>query len=149
MDDAMHYFGLYPAIVSDIVDPDRLGRIQVALPWLGDDGQQVKAWATLLTPYAGDNQGFLALPEVDTEVVVGFEAGDPHRPYIVGACWNGREMMPITPTRPNNKRVLRSRAGSLLEFDDTEGATKVTLSTQGGHGHRVVLDEAAQQVEIT
>ena len=50
------YFGLYPAIVTDIVDPESLGRIEVKFPWLGDS--DVRAWATLLTPYADDGQGF-------------------------------------------------------------------------------------------
>jgi uncharacterized protein involved in type VI secretion and phage assembly len=141
------FFGLYPAIVTDIVDPDRLGRVQVSFPWLGSDGDGVRAWATLLTPYADDNQGFVALPEVQTQVVVGFEAGDLHRPYIVGSCWNGQEMMPVTPTRPNNKRLIRSRAGSVLEFDDTAGAPKVTLSSP--NGHQVVLDEGTRQLQVT
>jgi uncharacterized protein involved in type VI secretion and phage assembly len=141
------FFGLYPGIVSDIVDPDRLGRIQVSFPSLGDDGTEVRAWATLLTPYADNDQGFVALPEVGTQVVVAFEAGDPHRGYVVGACWNGKEMMPVTPTRPNNKRVIKTRSRSLLEFDDTDGAAKVTLAT--GTGHKVVLDEGAGQIEVT
>jgi phage baseplate assembly protein gpV len=55
--------------------------------------------------------------------------------------------MPVTPTRPNNKRLIRSRAGSVLEFDDTAGATKVTLSTP--QGHQVVLDEGTRQLEVT
>lgn len=141
------FFGLYPAIVTDLVDADRLSRVQVSFPFLGDEGEGVRGWATLLTPYADDNQGFVALPEVGTQVVVGFEAGDLHRPYIVGSCWNGREMMPVTPTRPNDKRLIRTRAGSLLEFDDTQGAAKVTLSTS--QGHKVVLDEGGRQVEVT
>src|SRR5205807_537706 len=103
-------------------------RIQVRFPWLGQKGSDdVRAWATLLSPYADDNQGFLALPAVDTQVVVGFEAGDLRRPYIVGAAWNGRESLPAAPEKANNKRLLRTRAGSLLEFDDTDGAAKVTL----------------------
>src|SRR5690349_1223407 len=138
------YFGLYPALVADIVDPEHLGRVQVRFPWLGEAGQDVRAWATLLSPYADSDQGLLALPEVDSQVVVGFEAGNLRRPYVVGACWNGREVMPVSPIRPNNKRVLKSRGGSLLEFDDTAGATKVTVLSGGGH--RVVLDDAAQQV---
>jgi uncharacterized protein involved in type VI secretion and phage assembly len=141
------FFGLYPALVTDIVDGERLSRVQVSFPWLGEDGADVRAWATLLTPYADDNQGFVALPAVGTQVVVGFEAGDLHRPYVVGSCWNGREMMPVTPTRPNDKRLIRTREGSLLEFDDTAGAPKVTLSTR--NGHKVVLDEGTRQLSVT
>lgn len=141
------HFGVYPAVVTDLVDPDRLGRVEVSFPWLGDAGADVRAWATLLTPYADDDHGFLALPEVGTQVVVAFEAGDLHRPYVVGACWNGREMMPVTPTRPNDRRVLKSRSKSVLEFDDGAAGAKVTLATAGGH--KVVLDEAADQLDVT
>ncbi|MBB5019140.1 uncharacterized protein involved in type VI secretion and phage assembly [Chitinivorax tropicus] len=139
-------FGLYPAIVKDIVDPDSLGRIQVSFPWLGDEGASVTAWARLVTLYADDDQGWEILPAVDTEVIVAFEAGALERPYIVGAVWNGRESLPEPPAAPNNKRLLKTRAGSLLEFDDTDGAAKVTISMQSGH--KLVLDDAQQQVTL-
>jgi uncharacterized protein involved in type VI secretion and phage assembly len=140
------YFGLYPAIVTDIVDKESLGRIQVKFPWLGEAGDDVRAWATLLAPYADDDQGFEFLPAVDSQVVVAFEAGDLRRPYIVGACWNGKEGLPAKPQQPNDKRLIKSRSGSLLEFDDTSGAAKVTLSMRSGH--TLVLDDAAQEVKL-
>jgi uncharacterized protein involved in type VI secretion and phage assembly len=142
------YFGLYPAIVTDLVDPDNLGRIEVKFPWLGSTGEQdVRAWATLISPYADDDQGFQALPEVDSQVVVSFEAGNLRRPYIIGACWNGRESLPVTPEPPNNKRVIKTRSQSILEFDDTRGAAKITLSMQSGH--KLELNDAAQSVTLT
>jgi uncharacterized protein involved in type VI secretion and phage assembly len=141
------YFGLYPAIVTDLVDPENLGRVEVKMPWLGEgaDGD-VRAWATLVSPYAEDDQGFEFLPSVDTEVVIGFEAGNPRRPYLVGAAWNGREKLPEPPAAPNDKRLIRTRSGSLLEFDDTPGAVKVTLSTVSGH--RLVLDDGASSITV-
>jgi uncharacterized protein involved in type VI secretion and phage assembly len=143
---ALRFFGLHPAIVTDIVDPDSLGRVEVKFPWLGADGDAVRAWATLLSPYADDDQGFEVLPAVDTQVVVAFEAGDLRRPYVVGSAWNGRESQPESPAAPNNKRLIKSRAGSLLEFDDTDGAAKVTLSMKSGH--TLVLDDSAQEVKL-
>jgi uncharacterized protein involved in type VI secretion and phage assembly len=144
---ASRHFGVYPAIVTDIVDPESLGRIQLRFPWLGSMGESVRAWATLCTPYADDDQGIEILPSVDTQVVVAFEAGDLRRPYILGACWNGRESLPDSPAAPNNKRLWKTRAASLLEFDDTDGAEKITLSTDSGH--KVVLDNSAQEVKVT
>lgn len=146
--EARRYFGLYPAIVTDIVDSDGLGRIQVKFPWFGQQGSDdVRSWATLLSPYADDQQGLEVLPEVGSQVVVGFEAGSLRRPYIVGACWNGKEKLPQEPEAPNNKRVFKSRSGSILEFDDTDGASKVTLSMTSGH--KVVLDDGSSEVKIT
>ena len=62
--DARRYFGVYPAIVTDIVDTESLGRIEVKFPWLGPTGaDDVRAWATLVSPYADDDQGLEILPE--------------------------------------------------------------------------------------
>jgi len=144
--EAPGYFGLYPAIVTNIVDEKPLGRIQVKFPWLGKPGESVRAWATLLTPYADDQQGLWVLPAVDTQVVVAFEGGDRNRPYIVGSCWNGKEKMPEKGAKPNDKRVFRSRAQSLLEFDDTHGGSKVTVSMKSGH--KLVLDDGAKSVTV-
>jgi uncharacterized protein involved in type VI secretion and phage assembly len=140
------YHGVYPALVTDIVDPDSLGRVEVSFPWLGSDGDDVRAWATLCTPYADDDQGLLILPEVDSQVVVAFEAGNLRRPYILGAAWNGKEALPQTPDRANNIRLLRSRSDSRLEFDDSAGSAKVKITMASGH--QVTLDDAAQEVTV-
>jgi uncharacterized protein involved in type VI secretion and phage assembly len=140
------WFGLYPAIVSDLVDPDRKGRIKVSFPMFGAAGAGVSAWATLLSPYADKDQGFEVLPEVDSQVVVGFEAGDPSRPYILGACWNGSRALPEPAESANNKRSWKTRSGSLLQFDDSAGAAKVTLAMKSGH--RLVLDDGAQEITL-
>lgn len=144
--DGPRWFGLYPAVVADLVDPDGKGRIKVKFPMFGQAGDSVTAWATLLSPHADRDQGFEVLPEVDSQVVVGFEAGDPTRPYIVGACWNGSRALPEAAQSANNKRSWKSRAGSLIQFDDTDGAAKVTVSMQSGH--KLVLDDAAQDITI-
>jgi uncharacterized protein involved in type VI secretion and phage assembly len=132
--------------VTDLVDPRSLGRIEVRFPFLGSAGDDVRAWATLCTPYADDDQGLEILPEVDSQVVVAFEAGNPRRPYIVGSVWNGKASLPEAPAAANNIRVLRTRAGSRLEFDDTAGAPKITISTDAGN--EVVLDDGAAEITI-
>jgi uncharacterized protein involved in type VI secretion and phage assembly len=139
-------FGLYPALVTDMVDPQGQGRIQLSFPWLGGAGTDVRAWGRLVSLYADDDQGWQILPEVGSEVVVGFEAGAIDRPYVVGAVWNGREALPQAAEAANDKRLLKTRSGSLLEFDDAQGSAKVTLSMQSGH--QLVLDDASQQLTL-
>jgi uncharacterized protein involved in type VI secretion and phage assembly len=142
------YFGIYPAIVTDITKDDRsLGRIEVRFPWLGEAGANVRALATLCSPYADDDQGFEVIPAVDSQVVVAFEAGDLRRPYILGACWNGREKLPSRPERANDKRLIKTRSGSVLEFDDKNGAAKVTLSMKSGH--TIELTDSGSSITIT
>lgn len=142
-------FGVYPALVSQITgDPARLGRVQVHFPSLGTEGDRdVRAWATLCSPYADAGQGLQVMPEAGSQVIVAFEAGDPRRPYIVGAAWNGQAPQPNTPQATNDLRVWRTRSGSRLEFDDRKGAAKVTLTTS--RNHQVVLDEGSQRIAIS
>jgi uncharacterized protein involved in type VI secretion and phage assembly len=142
------HFGVYRGVVTKLVDPRGLGRIQVRLPSLpGRVAGGIRAWATLVSPYAGDGQGLELLPDVGSDVVVAFEAGDVRRPYVVGACWSGTNALPERPRAANDKRLLRTRAGSKLEFDDRSGAERVTLSTQAGH--EIVLDAGSGKVTIT
>jgi uncharacterized protein involved in type VI secretion and phage assembly len=143
---ARRHFGVYPAIVTDIVDPDHLGRVELRFPWLGAGGDDVRAWATLCSPYADDDQGFEFMPSVDTQVVVAFEAGELRRPYVLGSTWNGSEQLPAAAAAANDKRLIKTRSGSLLEFDDGAGSEKVTLSTRSGH--KLVLDAGGQTVTL-
>lgn len=114
---------------------------------MGKEGERdVRAWATLCSPYADDEQGLLVLPEVDSQVVVAFEAGNPRRPYVLGAAWHGSAALPHPPQRSNDLRQLRSRADSRLQFDDTPGAAKVRITMASGH--EVTLDDATQQITI-
>ena len=140
-------FGVYPGVVTDIVDPDSLGRVEVRFPWLTTEGDRdARYWARLCSPYAADDQGLQIMPSVDSEVVVAFEAGNLRRPYVIGATWNGTTTLPRPPQVANNLRVLRTRSGSEIEFDDTAGAEKVTVSTHSGH--TIVLDNSAQEVLV-
>jgi uncharacterized protein involved in type VI secretion and phage assembly len=141
------YYGVYPAFVTKITDPPRQGQVEVRFPSLGTDGDgDVRAWATLCSPYADPGHGLEIIPEVGSQVLVAFAAGQFREPYVVGACWNGKAAPPEKPTQTNDLRLLQSRANSRLTFDDTAGAAKVIISMSSGH--QVVLDDAAQQVVI-
>jgi uncharacterized protein involved in type VI secretion and phage assembly len=140
--------GVYPAFVTRLVDPPRQGQVEVRFPSLGREGDKdVRAWATLSSPYADAGHGLQILPEVGSQVLVVFGAGQLEDAYIIGACWNGKAAPPERAAQPNNLRLLKSRANSTLTFDDTAGAEKVTISMQVGH--KVELDNQAQQVVIT
>lgn len=142
------YFGVYPAVVTKIVgDPEKLGRVQLRFPWLGEDGnKRVRPWATLCSPYADEDQGLQIVPARNSHVVVAFEAGILTRPYILGAAWHRHKARPFDPAEANNVRVLRSRAKSKLEFDDTKGRSKVSITMDSGH--QVVLDDSVKEITV-
>lgn len=137
-------FGVYPAIVVEVTDPDAQGRVKIRLPWLdADEGGQATAWARLATLMAGADRGTWFIPEPDDEVLVAFFMGDPRHPVVVGAMWNGQDAPPeeMDGAGQNNIRSITSRCGHVLTFDDTQGAEKVEIRTN--LGHVVTLDDAS------
>src|ERR1700704_1708221 len=108
------WYGVFPALVSDIKDPDGQGRVKVTLPWSPDPGgARYEAWARLATLMGGNNRGSWFVPDTNDEVLVAFEGGDTRRPYVVGGLWNGTDKPPASMDGggKNDKKVLRSRNG--------------------------------------
>lgn len=143
------FFGVYPAVVTDIVDPDGQGRVKIRLPWSPDsNGGSYDVWARLATLMAGANRGSWMVPDVDDEVLVCFEAGDTRRPYVIGSLWNGRDDPPETMDSAGNNdlKVLRSRNGVKITLDDSDGQEKLILETPGGQ--KISLKDGPGAVEI-
>jgi uncharacterized protein involved in type VI secretion and phage assembly len=129
-------YGVYPALVREVQDPDGQGRVKVGVPSLGDPSGEgrYEAWARVATFMAGPERGSWFPPDVDDEVLVCFEAGDPQRPYVVGGLWNGVDAPPeaMDGLGLNYRKVLRSRMGIEIVLDDTDGREALILSTPGG-----------------
>ena len=127
------FYGVYAAIVTDVDDPEGMGRVRIRLPWTTDkDGDLYEVWARVATLMAGNDRGTWFIPEPDDEVLVAFEAGDPRRPYVVGALWNGQDAPPENMQSGNPIRSITSRSGIVVTFDDTDGAVQLILETPGG-----------------
>jgi uncharacterized protein involved in type VI secretion and phage assembly len=129
------FYGVHPAEVTDIKDPDNQGRVKLRLPWLPDTaGATCELWARLATLMAGNNRGSWFIPDVGDEVLVAFEAGEPHRPYVIGALWNGQDAPPerMDGSGRNELKVLRSRNGVKITLDDADGREQFLVETPGG-----------------
>lgn len=142
------FYGVYPALVVDVQDPDSQGRVRIRLPWSPDPQESAyEVWARLATTMAGNNRGTWFIPDVDDEVLVVFEAGNPRRPYVIGALWNGSDAPPETMDSNNNLKTILSRAGIRITMDDSDGAVKLTLATPGNN--RVVLDDGQMTITVS
>jgi phage protein D/phage baseplate assembly protein gpV len=147
--------GVVTALVTNVTDPDDLGRVKVKYSWLGTtpDGIEIESdWVRIAAPMAGPQRGMLFLPEINDEVLVAFEHGDVHRPYIVGALWNNTDKPPkknseATASGVVNQRVLKTRSGHLIILDDKQGEEQVSITSKSGH--TVILDDKSGSEKIT
>lgn len=143
------WYGVYPALVSDIKDPDGQGRVKVTLPWSPDtDGGRYEAWARLATLMGGNNRGSWFVPDVNDEVLIVFEGGDPRRPYVIGGLWNGNDSPPDSMDGAGNnyRKVIRSRNGVRITLDDQDGQESLMLETPGGQ--KITMKDGPGAVEI-
>jgi uncharacterized protein involved in type VI secretion and phage assembly len=124
--------GMIVGIVKDNVDPEKLNRILVELPTESTAGKTESYWCRMISPMAGQNRGLVIIPEIGTEVVIGFVYRSL-QPYIMGAVYNGGEDKPEpykNDDEENNLRVFWSRNDHLVIFDDTSGEEKVEIGAQ-------------------
>lgn len=146
-----HMSGVVIGVVTNNQDPDELGRVRVKFPWLAENDES--AWARIAAPMAGDGRGFFILPEVDDEVLVAFEHGDIHRPFIVGALWNGRDKTPLQASRAVggdgkvNQRIWKSRAGHTILLDDSAGGEEITIVDKTGN-NKIIFHSPDNSMQI-
>lgn len=140
--------GVYIGVVTNNKDPNNLGRVKVRFPWLDD--QIESHWARLATFYAGKGRGSYFVPEVGDEVLLVFEFGDMNQPYVVGSLWNGKDPLPEPghPDGKDNHKVIETRSGHKITFDDTDGAEKISI-VDSSKNNRFEIDCAADAISIT
>jgi uncharacterized protein involved in type VI secretion and phage assembly len=141
------FAGVAIAIVTNNKDPDGLGRVKVRLPWLDEAFES--NWARVVTAMAGSGRGLYCLPEVDDEVLVGFEHGCLDALYVLGGLWNGKDKPPETNSDgKNNVRALKSRSGHLIRLTDTDGEEKIEIIDKTGK-NSIVVSSKDKTVTIT
>jgi uncharacterized protein involved in type VI secretion and phage assembly len=142
------WHGVFVGLVTDLRDPDGLGRVKVKLPWAPDAaGGGYEAWARLATMMGGKNRGTWFVPDVDDEVLLAFEAGDPRFPYVLGGLWNGTDTPPqsMDGAGANDKKVIRSRNGVTITLDDRRGQEQLVVETPGGQ--KITLRDGPGSIE--
>lgn len=88
-------------------------------------------WVRQSRPYAGDTYG-LHLPLLaGTEVAIGFEDGNPDRPYIAGVLHDSAHGDHVT-IRNDKRNVLRTPANNKIRLDDERGKEHIKVSTEYG-----------------
>jgi uncharacterized protein involved in type VI secretion and phage assembly len=130
-------------IVTDNKDPSKLGRVKLKIPVLSD--QDATYWCPIVMLGAGKNRGWFFIPEKDDEVLVMFEHGDLNRPLVVGALWNGKDKPPDKNPGGNPRRVIKSREGSKITFDDEKEQLIIEDGVQKG---RITIDAKANKITI-
>ena len=130
-------------------DPDGLGRVRVDFPFASD--RVSDAWLRVMTPNAGSssevekNRGMVFIPEKDDQVMVGFEFGDPNRPYVMGSMFHGKNGQ--GGGAKNHLKSIITRSGHTIEFDDADSTLSITIKDK--NENVIFLDTKGKNIEIS
>ena len=120
-----HFFGKYRGVVTNVEDPEKLGRIIAQVPEILHE--EPSPWALPATPFAGSGHGLVLIPEVGDGVWIEFEGGDPSRPIWSGG-WFGPNDLPASGEV--KARALVTTAGHKFVLNDE--SKEIQLLHSGG-----------------
>lgn len=156
------FYGKYRGFVVDNEDPEKLGRLKVAVPSvLGKE--VVTGWASPCTPYGGDvGQGFLFIPEKKAGVWIEFEEGDLEFPIWVGSFWSkpdGNSELPKPNDvegaeeeeiqNPVTRKIIKTKKGHTIQFEDKDGEEMVTIVHKVSDDSQNVITMDSAGIAIT
>lgn len=150
--------GVHIGVVKSVDDPQQRARVQVQLPAIDPDAQAL-VWARVAVAFAGDSFGAFLIPDVGTEVLVAFTAGDTGWPVVIGNLWNGATEVPESlPGNAVDRWTLTGKAGTRIAIiEQTGGQEKVEITTPGNstvtiseeNGGTITLDSAGNTVTLS
>jgi type VI secretion system secreted protein VgrG len=120
------------------IHTDEFGRVRVQFPWdrRGERDEQSSCWIRVSQGAAGVGYGMVVIPRVGEEVLVGFVAGNPDQPIIVGRVHNGVQRAPYKLPEHQTRSTWKSRStpggegSNEIMFEDLQGQELVYLQAQ-------------------
>ncbi|MFJ7587045.1 VgrG-related protein [Streptomyces sp. NPDC097617] len=148
--------GLAIGVVTDVREPNgsQRGGVRLKFPWLDDT--YVSDWVRTVQ-WGGKGGGGVVSPEVNDEVLVGFEQGLLDSPYVLGGLYNGVDQpsphdVPLIDRTSGkvNRRSVVSRSGHRVELLDASapGPSGLRLVT-GDERLEVRMDDRRDRIELT
>ncbi|MDP5210439.1 type VI secretion system Vgr family protein [Microbulbifer sp. 2205BS26-8] len=114
---------------------DPYTQLKVKFPW---NSRQNSCWVRVMQSFAGKNWGANFVPRVNQEVIVNYINGDPDRPLITGAVYNGDNPGPnYTATQSGWKTEHEGSTFNELRFDDKGGSEEIYM--EAGRDHTFVI----------
>ena len=126
------YYGKYRALVVDIKDPEKRGRIRVMCPKVLSKSKS--SWCEPCIPVAYDFGGDFALPKIGEFVWVEFEEGNVNKPIYTGGLWC-KEKSPSDSYDTDERLITWGKCKIKISKDDvmtlSVGSSSITIKSDG------------------
>src|SRR5262249_52422192 len=120
------------------INTEKHGRIRVRFHWerTADHGDEGTCWIRVGQAWAGPGMGALFIPRLGHEVIIRFLEGNPDRPMVVGAVYNGANLPPAALPSAKTQSVIRTSSSpgnggfNELRLEDAKSKEEIFLHAQ-------------------
>ncbi|WP_333874598.1 type VI secretion system Vgr family protein [Methylobacter sp.] len=130
---------------------DEHGRVKLQFHWdrYGKKNENSSCWVRVSQLWAGKTWGGIHIPRLGQEVIVEFLEGDPDRPIVTGAVYNGDQTPPYALPANKTQSGIKSRSskgGSGANFneirmEDKKGSEELYIHAEKDQNNIVENDE--------
>lgn len=139
-------FGVVEAVVIEVNDPAKEGRVKLQFPWF--DENMISEWCRVCQFYAGPGYGAFWTPEVGDEVLVAFIHGDMRHPIVLGGLYNGVDKPATHRADDKDEKLIRTKAGHQILLVDTGGEERIVIVDKSER-HRIEISTKETSITIT
>lgn len=124
---------------------DEFGRIKVQFHWdrYSPANENTPCWVRVAQSWAGKNWGSIFIPRIGQEVIVEFLDGNPDRPIVTGAVYNGESKPPYTLPDNATRSTIKTNSSkggqgfNELRFEDKKGSEQIFVHAEKDHDLRI------------
>lgn len=140
-----------PAGEEIYIDEDCRIKVQFIWDREGKEDEHSSCFIRVIQSWAGNQWGTSFIPRIGQEVIVNFLDGDPDRPLVTGAVYNGKNKPTYTSKTQSGIKTRSTKGGTPenyneLRFEDKKGEEQVYLhaekdfDTQVEHNQTLTVD---------
>lgn len=138
-------YGVYPAVVREVNDPQNKGRIRVACSAIASD--YVSDWIPVVQADAGSGYGAYFIPESEDQVIIAFLNGSPRSPIVLGSIYSASKPPLMARSDSSVPRYFATPAGHQIVMEDKTGKRIEIVDATGSN--KVLIDTEANKITIS
>lgn len=126
---------------------DEFSRVKVQFFWdrEGKKDDMSSCWIRVSQAWAGQNWGFICIPRMGQEVIVGFLEGDPDQPIIIGRVYNADQMPPYDLPGNMTQSGIKTRS---TQGASTDNFNEIRFEDKIGSEQLFIHAEKNQDIEV-
>lgn len=138
------FFGVYAAVVREVLDKENKGRVRVACAAISAD--YLSDWIQVIQADAGSGYGAYFIPEAGDQVIIAFLNGSPRSPIVLGSIYSAKHLPVMARSDKSVPRYFATPGGHMIVMEDKTGKRIEIVDATGSNS--VLIDSDKNKITV-